>query len=68
MCRTRPSKSKKSQPICNLPMRWKAAMELRIPHLESCGVFAMSSGAADLDLLFGIMAVQNDFVSRDASY
>jgi serine/threonine protein kinase/tetratricopeptide (TPR) repeat protein len=30
------------------------------------GVFAMSSGAADLNLLFGIMAVQNDFVSRDA--
>jgi serine/threonine protein kinase/Flp pilus assembly protein TadD len=26
----------------------------------------MSSGAADLNLLFGIMAVQNDFVSRDA--
>src|SRR6516162_376824 len=26
----------------------------------------MSPGAADLNLLFGIMAVQNDFVSRDA--
>jgi len=26
----------------------------------------MSSGAADLNLLFGIMAVQNDFVSRAA--
>jgi serine/threonine-protein kinase len=26
----------------------------------------MSQGAADLNLLFGIMAVQNDFISRDA--
>src|SRR6516162_7727354 len=26
----------------------------------------MSPGAADLNLLLGIMAVQNDFVSRDA--
>src|SRR5262249_17518788 len=35
-------------------------------HLHHCGAFAMSPGAADLNLLFGIMVVQNDFVSRDA--
>src|SRR5262249_14781077 len=48
---------------------YRAASDIYNRHVRTPffrGAFAMSSGAADLNLLFGIMAVQNDFVSRDA--